>query len=164
MEENPGKLTPALIGGAVIGILSTMPIINLGNCLCCMWILTGGFMGAYFYSRGLPAGQSLSGGDGAIVGLLSGIFGALFGAFLGYFLMAMFGFNPSKHIVESMLESKRNISPEMRDFLERVREREGVSPFFVFIGLFFSLVINSLFGTIGGIIGAAVFKKTKALR
>ncbi len=161
MEENPSKLTPALIGGAVIGILSTLPIINLGNCLCCMWILIGGFIGTYLYSRDLPAEHSLSGGDGAIIGLLSGIFGALFGAFLGYFLMAVLGFNPGKHIVESLLESKRNISPEMRELLERVREREGINPFFVFIGLFFSLIINSIFGTIGGIMGAAIFKKQR---
>ena len=163
MEQNPSKLTPALIGGAVIGILSTLPIINLGNCLCCMWILTGGFVGTYLYSRSLQPGYNLSGGVGAIVGLLSGIFGALFGAFLSYFLMAVLGFNPGRHIIESMLESKRNISPEMRELLERIHEKEEINPFFVFIGLFFSLILNSIFGTIGGIIGAAVFKKRENL-
>ena len=38
----PAKLQPALFGGLFIGVLSALPIINLGNCLCCMWVIGGG--------------------------------------------------------------------------------------------------------------------------
>lgn len=159
MEKNPSKLVPALIGGSVMGILSTVPIINMGNCLCCMWILLGGFLGAYLYWRELPPGLEFSSGEGAVVGLLSGIFGALFGTFLGYFFMAVAGFNPGQEILQSLLESRADLSPELEELLEEFQRRGGLSPFFIFVGLFFSLIIDSIFGTVGGIIGAAILRK-----
>lgn len=158
MEKTPSKLVPALIGGSVIGVLSTVPIINMGNCLCCMWILLGGFLGAYLYKRELPPGQEFPSGEGALVGLLSGIFGALFGTFLSYLFMAFGGFNPGQEIIQNFLASRGDLSPELEDFLENIQDGGGISPVFVFVGLFFSLIIDSIFGTIGGIIGAAVFK------
>jgi len=159
MEENPTKLIPALIGGSVIGILSTVPIINMGNCLCCMWILLGGFIGTYFYWRELPPGHELSSGEGAVIGLLSGIFGALFGTLLGYFFMAVVGFNPGQEFLQSILESRGDLSPEIEEFLKEFQMRGGLHPFFITIGLFFALVVDSVFGAVGGIIGAAILRK-----
>ena len=159
MEETPSKLVPALIGGSVIGVLSVVPLVNMGNCLCCMWVVLGGAVGAYFYWRELPPERVFSSGEGAVVGLLSGVFGALFGTFLGYFFMAVVGFNPAQEFLQTLLESGWDISPEVEEALEVLQDRGGVSPFFVFAGLFFSLIIDSLFGAVGGIIGAALFRK-----
>ena len=161
MENTPSKLIPALIGGCVMGVLSTIPIINMGNCLCCMWILLGGAVGVYFYQRDFPPGSTFTSGDGAIVGLLSGIFGALFSTFLGYFFMAIGDFNPAKDILEGLLESRGDLSPEVEELLEDLQDSGFISPFFVFIGFFFNLIIDALFGTIGGVIGAAIFGKRK---
>ena len=158
MEKTPSKLVPALIGGCVMGVLSTFPFISMGNCLCCMWILLGGGVGAYFYWRQLPPGSEFPVSEGAIVGLLSGVFGALFSTFLGYFFLAI-GANPGSEIIQSILESRADLSPEFEDLLDEIHERGYVSPLFVFIGLLFSLVIDSIFGLIGGIIGAAIFRK-----
>ena len=66
---------------------------------------------------------------------------------------------PAKEIITNILESQADFSPEVEDFLESLQEEGYVNPFFVFIGLFFSLIINSIFGLIGGIIGAAIFRK-----
>ncbi len=155
----PSKLKPALIGGGIMAVLSSLPIINMGNCLCCMWVLLGGAVGAYFYARELPDGTPITSGEGALVGLLSGIFGALFGTFLGYFFMAMGGVNPAREIIANVLENRSDISPEVEDILEALQDEGFVSPIFVFIGLIFSAVINSIFGTVGGIISASIFRK-----
>ena len=40
------KLKPAIIGGVVIGLLSIIPIINLGNICCCLWAILGAIAGA----------------------------------------------------------------------------------------------------------------------
>ncbi|MFH1940899.1 MAG: hypothetical protein ABIL68_02250, partial [bacterium] len=133
----------------------------MGNCLCCMWILLGGFVGVYLYQRDLPPGIEFSSGQGALVGLLSGIFGALFGTFLTYFFFAVWGFNPGQDIIQNILESRGDLSPEVENLLQDLQDKGGINPFFVFIGLFFSLIIDSIFGTVGGIIGAAIFKKKK---
>ena len=34
----PNKLQPALLGGAVLGVLSALPFINFANC-CCIWFI-----------------------------------------------------------------------------------------------------------------------------
>jgi len=159
MEQQPSKLVPGLIGGATIGILSTLPIINLGNCLCCMWVVFGGALAAYVYHKSLPRDMPITSADGALAGLLAGLFGALFFTFLTYFFMAVIGFRPGGTIIDSILESRNDISPELEELLEELRQGGEVNPIFVLIQLISSLVIDAVFGTIGGIIGAAFLKK-----
>ena len=55
---------PALIGGAAMGVLSALPIVNMGNC-CCLWVLGGGAIAAYLLQQDHPAPINL--GDGALV-------------------------------------------------------------------------------------------------
>ena len=50
------KLQPALYGGLLLGVLSALPIISLGNCACCLWVLAGGAMAAYLLLLTLTAG------------------------------------------------------------------------------------------------------------
>jgi hypothetical protein len=159
MEKSPSKLVPALIGGCVMGVLSSIPYINMGNCLCCMWILLGGGVGAFFYWRQLPPGTEFSAGDGAIVGLLSGIFGALLSTFLVSFFMATVGSGSLQDFFTGILESQSDLSPEAEDLLDELSDQEFLSPIFILIYLFFALIIDAVFGTLGGILGAAIFRK-----
>lgn len=161
MDNKPGKLVPALIGGGVIGLLSAVPIINFGNCLCCMWVLLGGFLAAYFYQKEFPEGVPFQSADGVLVGLLAGVFGALFGTFLNYFFVAVTGMEYGRDFFEGIMESG-DIPVEVEDLVGGLFEDGFLSPFFVFIQLLFSIVIDGLFGLIGGAIGASVFKKKKA--
>jgi hypothetical protein len=41
------RLQPALWGGLFIGVLSALPLVNLENCCCCLWVLCGGALAAY---------------------------------------------------------------------------------------------------------------------
>ena len=158
MENKPSKLVPALIGGTVIAVLSAVPIINLGNCLCCMWVILGGVLGSYLYARELPPGDPFPSSDGAVVGLLSGVFGALFGTFLIYFFIAFLGFRPGQEFFQNLLESRRDLSPELEDLVDELRAGGAMRPFFAFVWLVVTLVIDAIFGTVGGIIGAALMK------
>jgi hypothetical protein len=162
MEGKPSKLVPALIGGSIMGVLSSVPIINLGNCLCCMWVIVGGGVGAYFYWRELTPDAEFPAGEGALVGLLSGIFGALFGTLIGYFFIAATGANWFQQIMEGIIESGEDVPPEFEDLMETFQEEGFYSSFFIFIDLFVKLILNSIFGTLGGIIGAAILRKRKA--
>ena len=63
-NQKPGMFVPALIGGAVAGVLSGLPFFN---CLCCIWIIGGAMLASYLLSKDSPV--SLSAGDGAIVGI-----------------------------------------------------------------------------------------------
>jgi hypothetical protein len=164
MKETPGKLTPSLIGGLTIGVLSSIPIINMGNCLCCMWIIGGGLFGTYLYWRELPSSHVFTAGEGAIIGLLSGLFGALFGTLLNYFFMAFLGLNTGQEILRSIIESGNDLPSEFEEVLDEFDSAGKIAPLFVVFGLSFSLIVNSIFATIGGIIGSAIFKNKKTVK
>ena len=71
--EQSDFIQPAIIAGAVLGILSSLPIVSAGNWCCCMWIVGGGALGAWMLARERPGGVgAMSYGDGAFVGVLSG--------------------------------------------------------------------------------------------
>ena len=160
MEGTPSKLNPALIGGAVIGVLSSVPLISMGNCLCCMWVLLGGGVAAYLYRKDFPPDRAFTLGDGALVGLIAGLFGALFTTLLTY-LFELLGLDPGQEFLRSFMESREDFPSEFQDLIDSFQDGGGMEPLFVFIGLFFSAIIDSIFGTLGGLLGAAIFGKRK---
>lgn len=158
MDNNPNKLIPALIGGGVIAVLSTFPVISLANCFCCMWIILGGALAAYIYSRELSAGEYLTTGDGALVGLLAGLFGALFSTFLSTFFM-LIGFNFSPEILKGILESQKDLPPEFENFMHDFNMEEGFSSFLVIVNLIVNLIVNPIFATLGGLLAGVFMSK-----
>ena len=57
------------------GVLSSLPVINLGNACCCLWIVSGGVIAAYVMQQDQQT--PLTPADGALVGLLAGLLGAV---------------------------------------------------------------------------------------
>lgn len=160
MENQPSKLVPALIGGGVMAVLSSFPVISIGNCLCCMWVLFGGGLAAYLYSRELPPDQLLSSGDGALVGLIAGLFGALFTTLLSS-LFILIGFQFSPEIFSEFMESSQDMPSEFRDLMKNWTSGGGLGSFMVIMNLFINIIADSIFGTLGGLLGAAIFAKQK---
>ncbi|HET9132469.1 MAG TPA: zinc ribbon domain-containing protein [Terriglobia bacterium] len=63
---------PAIIGGLLLGLLSSIPILSLFSGA---WVLAGGALTARLVSKQRPSGISY--GDGAFGGVLAGFFGAV---------------------------------------------------------------------------------------
>ena len=63
-----------LVGALVMGVLSALPIIAVGNVCCCLWVISGGVVAAYVLQQGQP--QPITPADGAFVGFLAGLLGA----------------------------------------------------------------------------------------
>jgi hypothetical protein len=68
----------AVIGGAIAGVLSAIPII--GGC-CFLWAIGGGFLAIYMYMKGAPAPMEM--GDAAKLGATAGVVGAIVSAAIG---------------------------------------------------------------------------------
>ena len=161
MNQSPNRLTPALIGGSIMGILSAVPLIQMGNCLCCMWILLGGAFSAVLYRRTLSDPSSMTAGDGAMQGLLAGIFGALFGALLGYMLMAFTGYRPGQEFLEMFMENSDDVPVEFEEMVDEFKNFQGFSAFSAVFKLAGDLIMDTIFGVLGGLLGVALSKPKK---
>ncbi len=150
-----GFVEPAVLGGAFLGTLSALPIVSLGNALCCMWVLGGGALAAWLLRRKHPQGpEAVTYGDGAFVGVLSGAFGAVIATAIS---------------IPVRLLSTEALRAEMEVFEELLTDIEGplrelflrlVSPELSFVTVlatfFMNLVTFSLFAMVGGILLLAI--------
>jgi hypothetical protein len=156
----PSYAQPAVIGGIVMGVLSALPLVAAGNVCCCLWIISGGALGAYL----LQQNQStpITPGDGALVGLLAG----LVGAFVQFALSIPIGILVApfeRAMLQRIIEMAGSMPPEMRDALSRM---SGTGEFSIGVlilrklaELIVWLFIGAIFSTLGGVLGAMVFRR-----
>jgi len=158
MNSKPDKLIPALYGGIIMAVISTVPFLGLINCLCCAGVLFGGLMAVYFYKNNFtPDTPPFTSGDCMAVGAMAGVFAAAIGTVLHFAFLAMFG----NVMGEIILKILRNSNFQMPDeALEQVEEalQGGMTLFIAVITFFQSLVIDALFGLLGGLIGYSIFR------
>lgn len=153
-DQRPGMFVPALIGGVIAGVLSGIPIVN---CLCCLWVIGGGVLAAYFLTK--ESSVTLTAGDGAIVGIFTGIIAAVVEAFVNIPFRAM-----SEKLMQGMMDRFLQYYEEMPSGWESWLEDGGFEGSIVWtvLGLVVSAVIFSALGALGGIIGISLFGKKKA--
>jgi len=136
-----------------MGVLSSLPLISAGNICCCLWVISGGVAAAYALQQGQP--NPVTPADGAFVGFLAGLLGAVV-----YFVIAL----PLDLLIGPM---EREM---MRRWVENMGGAEGfrdyadranliTAPVRAFVGFVLMLFLGAIFSTIGGILGALMFKK-----
>jgi hypothetical protein len=156
---SPNYVRPALIGGAVMGVLSALPIVSAGNICCCLWVVSGGVVAAYVFQQNHPVQMSAS--DGAIVGLLAGIFGAMIHTVVSIPVDIIVG-PMQRALMQRILDMAGNVPSDMRDVFDRFGDRQMSGAFFVvghLVGFIFWMCIGGIFSTLGGLLGSAIFKK-----
>ena len=147
-----GRLQPALYGGLFIGVLSALPLVNAGNCCCCLWVLMGGALAVYLRQQNSP--YSVPASEGALTGLLAGLIGGVVAGVLSIPLQAMTsGFQ--HQILERILASNPDMPTEARDAMERWATGSALRT----VGALINVVVFTVFGMLGGLLGVAVFKK-----
>jgi hypothetical protein len=147
-----GRLQPALLGGAFIGVLSALPFINIGNCCCCMWVLAGGVLAVYLRQQNRPV--VVDAAEGMLVGLMAGAIGGVVCTVLSIPIAMMMGPMQAEWMTRIM-EGNNEMPPEVREMMERFAMGSG----FALIGGLINVVVFSVFGLLGGLLGVAIFKK-----
>jgi hypothetical protein len=146
----PPKLQPALLGGLLAGVLSTLPYVNIANC-CCLWLISGGVMAAYLMQLNHPLPITV--GNGAVVGFLAGIAGALISLLLNIPMQA-FVLSHLPQYGAFMGTPRHDMPPEVRETLRHISPRMIT----LISGVFF-FIVALIFSTLGGLFGALVFRK-----
>ncbi len=153
------KMKAALIGGTAAGVASAIPILGCLNCACCALVMGGGFLAVYLYYKGAPPAPQPPYGDGAMLGLQAGLFGAVATTIVGIpirLISAAAGFNNAEKMKEAL--DKADLPPQVEAWITTMGSG-GVTAASILFGLAVSLVVYTIFGMIGGLIGVAVLHK-----
>jgi hypothetical protein len=134
------KVKPALLGGAITGVLSVIPFVN--TC-CCIWAALGGLLATFMYIRSAPA--PVSTGDGAMVGAITGVFGAIIYLIIGIPLGLLLGTGAQ--------------------FEEAIRRSGAQVPLtgvaLILIGSLVVAILLLVSAIVGGLIAVPIFEKRK---
>jgi hypothetical protein len=146
------RLQPAFFGGLFIGVLSALPFVNMGNCCCCLWAISGGVLATYL--RQQNSRYQVTAAEGALVGLMAGAIGGVIYVVLSLALMPILG-PMQQQLVEGMMRGQGDVPPEIRDMFENMGSMTAMAG----VMHVFSAIIYTVFGLLGGLLGVALFKK-----
>jgi acetyl-CoA synthetase len=96
-------------------VLSALPVVNLGNACCCLWVICGGVLGAYLDQQNDPRPMTV--GRGAFTGLVAGIIGSLVWLIVSIvvnLLMAPL----QRRLADDFARMRATCLPEVRTMLE----------------------------------------------
>ena len=145
---------PALVGGALVAVLSNIPIVNLVNVCLCLWAWVGGAVAAKLLVD--RAAQPLTSREGARVGLLAGLLGAGL-SFVVQLPLTIFQMN-------RILETAAQLpiaSEDAQVLYERISQSGSLRIALAFIFAFISALLLLGFTVLGGMAGVALFEKRK---
>jgi len=152
--QNQNKLMPALSGGIAIGLISSVPVLNFLNCACCAGVMFGGALAVYLFRRQVGPSVTLYARDGIELGLLAGIFGAVF----TFLLTSIIGVGSMEFLKEfAMYTDDPELERLMDEFNPLLMQRG-----FALVAFGVSIVINTIFGLLGGLLGIAFFGRPTA--
>jgi len=136
-----------------MGVLSALPIIAAGNICCCLWVICGGVAASYALQQGQP--QPITPGDGAFVGFLAGLLGAF--VYIVIYVPVDVVIGPVER--EMMRRALENMggAEGFRSYFERSDVLAG--PVRYAISFLTMLFVGAIFSTIGGLLGALMFRK-----
>lgn len=161
----PSKRDSILLGGLVVGVLSTS-YLGFINFVCCLGVVIGAMVAVWHYASNnsltIPAGQ------GAGIGAAAGALGAAI-AFVLNTVLTLAGIDSNdaflNAIIGFMETQAESVSGDDAAALEeQIAELEAQrdAPFTIgtaLSGLAIGVLVSAVFGAIGGAIGAAFFKK-----
>ncbi len=155
-QKKPEYLRPALIAGAVAGVLSGLPLVSSGNCLCCLWIVGGSVLAVNLLAK--HTAGVLTSGDGAIVGAFTGIVAAVIDTLISIPLRP-FNMELANRVMRKVSELGYDMPSNLDGYLGG---GAGIpSPGLFLLGLFLTAVVFTVVGVLGGIIGVTILSKNR---
>lgn len=158
--DMPSKQQSLILGGLVAGLLSTS-YLGYINLLCCAGVIGGAMVAVWHYTS--TNELTLSGGEGAKLGVMAAFIG--WGvAFLLNFILMSAGLRHDLAVTEFFLNSMGDSMPpeQVAEMEEQINTPFGLGWYLktaiASVNGAVGLVLTAVFGAIGGAIGAAAFK------
>jgi hypothetical protein len=145
------RYQPALIGGLLIGVLSSVPVVSGLNICCCLWVVCGGVLTTYLLQQRTPEPVQTS--DALLMGVIAGLIGAVITIFVQALIFTAVGPLMQEKMREAL--DRPDMPPEARQFVERFMTGTGVVLFQALV----CIPAFAVFGMLGALLGTAFFKK-----
>jgi len=147
-----GRHQPAVLGGLFIGVLSSLPVVNVVNMCCCLWVVAGGVLVVYLQQQNRP--EPVETGYAVIGGLLAGLIGAIIYSAVSFALASVMG--PAlQQQIQQQLEANPDVPPELRDFMNRL----FTGPNMALLMFVITIPVYAVFAMLGSLLGLAFFRK-----
>jgi hypothetical protein len=153
MDPKPDKLIPAVTGGIVIGVFSTIIVMNLMSYFYCIGILSGGFIAVFLFIRNLRRDAFMVYSDGALLGIFAGIIGVIFGVVMNTILGS-----ENEFVFHGVFDHAGGFPPDLHELILRMKENPGV---LLIVQITIGLVINVIFGLVGGVLAVVLLGRKK---
>ncbi len=157
------KFLPPLVAGFAAGVLSVVPLLK--SFACCLIVPAAAYFSIILYQRANNLDQMMETGKAIFLGVFTGLFAALF-ATTFEILITLFtkhndlveAFGNMQNMLNSFPIDKaviQKVIDIMSDVVNDIRNT-GFSLLYTVTLLFNNLLVNTIFGLIGGIIGLQV--------
>ncbi len=151
----PDKKQSILLGSAVAAVLSTS-YLGLVNCLCCAGIIGGAMVAVWHYTTNNE--MTISAGTGASMGAIVGVAAVVISAILNLLLIKA-GVRSDLVISNLILDQfGDSMPPEAYDQMVEAMNTDVTLGSYL-KSSWIGLLLGPIFGALGGVIGAAMFKK-----
>lgn len=150
-----GKWPAIFIGGLITGLGTLVPILNLA---CCLIPLLGAFVSVAIYANSAQR-PAVTSNDGVALGLMSGLVGTAIFAIVAIPVALLVG-GAIGGIVGGLVPDLADVPERVARLLERLFANFGnVLALIVFVRVLGQLALSLVFGVLGGLLGAAIFRR-----
>lgn len=161
------KYLPALVCGFAAGVLNIVPLVR--SLSCCLIVPVAAFLALVLHQKANRSETDIKASLAVLLGLSTGIFAAIFGTMfdmLIVFLTREISIAGSLPELENMLQSvyPASLAREVMDIMYRVVDeinKYGFSMLYTISVFMSSLIVNSVFGIVGGLIGMQIINRRK---
>lgn len=147
------RFQPALLGGLFIGVLSSLPLVNIANACCCLWVIAGGVLTVYLQRQSPPAPGTNDTAEAVLGGLIAGVVGGLI---YGVFNALLFTTGVTTAVeIEEALGRFPQIPSDIRDRAIRL----STSGAFFLLSTVVMTALYAVAGVIGALLGVAIWRR-----
>ncbi len=158
------KYLPALVAGFAAGVLHVVPIAK--SFTCCLVVPLAAYFAIVLDTRANNYSGTYELKRGAILGIMTGLFAAIFGSCFDILITfitknndILTAFNEMTNMIDSIPiseEIKNEVISLVQNVADSIREN-GFSLLYSVSVIFNNLIIDSIFGLVGGLVGTKFF-------
>ena len=151
------KLGPALIGGALVGVLANVPYVSAINIACGALFIGGGVLASYLFFKDR---EPMEGGrtEGARVGCLAGLFAGLITTAIALSLRGTGAGEEDAELAAAVAQMEA-AGYELPAWARVLAGLASLTITTALVILVVATVISTIAGTVGGLLGAVFFNK-----